>query len=373
MPVPDDPIPSKGDHLPPRLASAESINEAIAHGVQEIRRRSSPALDLSPRTVSKDTVELRPAEFSDINELGSGFGGIVYKSIHLPSGQVMARKVINSRIWSAKARKSLAAELATLQKCKSDNIVRYFGAFVSEMQVSIALEFMDIGSLDWICRTIGPLSEPLLAIIAKSVLHGLIYLHRELNIIHRDLKPSNILLNSRGQVKLCDFGESIELVNTLAKSLVGTTGYMAPERVRGRPYTIRSDVWSLGITLAELATGHFPYHLPTSERQALTPITPDIGIFTDEDATLSLVELWEAISSDPAPALSPTHFSPDFINFTQNCLVKEESKRPDPYVLMKHPFITQVIHFDHDLAHNWAQHLLHLKRRSETQNVNIKE
>ena len=371
MPVPDDLTVSKEDHLPSRLASAESINEAIAQGVQEIRRRKSPTLDLSPRTVPREDniVELRPAEFSDISEIGSGFGGIVYKSIHLPSGQVMARKVINSRIWSAKARKSLAAELATLQKCKSDNIVRYFGAFVSEMQVSIALEFMDIGSLDWICRTVGPLPEPLLATIAKSVLHGLIYLHRELNIIHRDLKPSNILLNSRGQVKLCDFGESIELVNTLAKSLVGTTGYMAPERVRGRPYTIRSDIWSLGITLAELATGSFPYHLPITERQALTPGVRD---GTSEDATLSLIELWEAISSDPAPALSPIHFSPDFTNFIRCCLVKEESNRPDPYVLMKHPFITQVMHFDHDFVYNWAQHVHQLKKQAEIQNVNTK-
>ena len=356
------PVPN-GRHLP-QLASAESINAALAQGVREIRRRTSPTLDLGPRTGPCASFrELRPAEFVDISEIGSGFGGIVYKSIHAPSGQVMARKVINSRIWSAKTRKSLAAELATLQKCQSDNIVRYFGAFVSDMQVSIALEFMDIGSLDWVCRTAGPLPEPILALVAKAVLQGLAYLHRELNTIHRDLKPSNILLNSRGQVKLCDFGESIELVNALAKSLVGTTGYMAPERVRGRPYTIRSDTWSLGITLVELATGHFPYHLPTLQRQALSP-KGGSAVTPSEEATPTLVELWEAISMDPPPALSPGHFSADLVSFAHACLIKEEQRRPDPYTLMQHPFIKRAAHTPPGALASWAQQIFQLKRQT---------
>lgn len=287
---------------------------------------------------NQNIMELRPSEFVDIAELGSGFGGIVYKSIHLPSGKLMARKLVNSRISSAKIRKSLAAELGTLQKCQSEYIVKCFGAFVSELQVSIAMEYMDVGSLDRVCKLIGPLPEPLLSFTSYSVLRGLLYLHRDWNIIHRDLKPSNILINSKGQVKLCDFGESIELVNSMAKSLVGTTGYMAPERVNGQKYTVRSDIWSLGITLIELATGRFPYNIPSSQRQSITPVTfNDEPIMNGEESMLSLIELWEAISNDLAPALDSKCFSKEFTSFISLCLIKDERNRPDPYTLMVIP------------------------------------
>jgi serine/threonine protein kinase len=298
----------------------------------ELRRRSSPTL--STDIPVRPGLEIRPAEFYDLEELGCGFGGIVYKSIHLPSGKVMARKVIHSRISSAKIRKSLAAELATLQRCKSLQIVSCFGAFVSDLQVSIALEYMDIGSLDWVCRTVGPIPEPYLAQVTKAVLDGLLYLHQQCNIIHRDLKPSNILLNSKGEIKICDFGESIELVNSMAKSLVGTTGYMAPERIKGQPYTIRSDVWSLGISLVELATGNFPYYICPEKRVKMTPIDASEPTSNGEETKMSLIELWESISQEPSPGLDSAVFSPEFVDFTRRCLCKDETYRPDPYQLL---------------------------------------
>merc|ERR1712061_112739 len=77
--------------------------------------------------------------------------------------------------------------------------------------------------------------------------------------MHRDIKPSNILVNSKGQVKLWDFGVSAYLIDSIARSFVGTRSYMGPERLTGEPeYTIKSDIWSLGITLIELAIGIYP-------------------------------------------------------------------------------------------------------------------
>lgn len=288
---------------------------------------------------------MRPSEFVDLAELGSGFGGVVYRSVHLPTGRLMARKLISSRISSAKIRKSLAAELATLRRCHHANILHCYGAFLTGLQVSIALEYMDCGAFDSVLKRCGPLPEPVLAEVARSVLRGLEYLHRELNIMHRDLKPSNVLLNSRGQIKLGDFGESIELVNSLATSLVGTTGYMAPERVQGETYSIKSDIWSLGITLVELATGCFPYALPLERRQEMGKIEEEGDMDGDgvRDAmgrqTLSVVELWESICSDPPPSLSAEHFSPALRDFVAACLRKEHGTRPDLGTLLRHAFV----------------------------------
>jgi mitogen-activated protein kinase kinase len=91
-----------------------------------------------------------------------------------------------------------------------------------------------------------------------QILQGLAYLHR-MKTIHRDTKPSNVLLSREGIVKLCDFGSSGELVDSLAATLIGTRFYMAPERVKGEQYTIRSDVWSTGITLLEIVLNRYPY------------------------------------------------------------------------------------------------------------------
>ena len=124
-----------------------------------------------------------------------------------------------------------------------------------------------------------------------KVLRGLDYLH-ERRIIHRDIKPSNILLTKSGICKLCDFGVSGELVDSLAGTFTGTSYYMAPERIEGKEYNINSDVWSLGLTLHEVAHLRFPYP-PEGENEHLTPIElvhlivrGDVPVMKDDESVV---------------------------------------------------------------------------------------
>lgn len=137
-------------------------------------------------------------------------------------------------------------------------IVKFYGAIFWEGDLWLFMELMD-ASLDKFYRLaykiaateeINPIPEEILGKIARSVVKALHYLY-EMKVIHRDVKPSNILISCNGEVKLCDFGISGHLVNSIAQTFdAGCKPYMAPERInpsRERPgYDIRSDVWSLG-------------------------------------------------------------------------------------------------------------------------------
>lgn len=129
--------------------------------------------------------------------------------------------------------------------------------------IGISMEFCEGGSLDSVYREVkklgGRTGEKVLGKVSEGVLNGLTYLHGH-RIIHRDIKPSNILLTRKGLVKLCDFGVSGEFgTKGDANTFIGTSYYMAPERITGQSYTITSDVWSLGVTLLEVAQHRFPF------------------------------------------------------------------------------------------------------------------
>ena len=154
--------------------------------------------------------------------------------------------------------------------------------------------------------------------IAEAVLGGLAYLYAAHRIMHRDLKPSNILVNSRGQIKLCDFGVSSELEGSIAETFVGTGTYMAPERIQGSPYTVKSDVWSVGLTLMELAIGKFPFG--GGENDADEPGGPQ-----------GILDLLQQIVLEPAPKLPKSDAFPSILEeMIEKCLMKDPAQRPTP-------------------------------------------
>lgn len=170
--------------------------------------------------------ELSEEDLEKLGELGSGNGGVVMKVRHIPTQLIMARKLIHLEVKPA-IKKQIIRELKILHECNFPHIVGFYGSFHSDGEISICMEYMDGGSLDLILKRAGRIPENILGKITSAVIKGLSYLRDKHAIIHRDVKPSNILVNSSGEIKICDFGVSGQLIDSMANSFVGTRSYMS--------------------------------------------------------------------------------------------------------------------------------------------------
>ncbi|KAF4634532.1 hypothetical protein G7Y89_g3559 [Cudoniella acicularis] len=244
------------------------------------------------------------------------------------TGVVMAMKELRLELDEAKFR-AIIMELDILHRCLSPYIIDFYGAFFQEGAVYICIEFMDGGSIDKIYGDGIP--ENILRKITYCTTQGLKTLKDDHNIIHRDVKPTNILVNTRGQVKICDFGVSGNLVASIAKTNIGCQSYMAPERISGGgmsqanadggTYSVQSDIWSLGLTIIECAMGRYPYPPETYN-----------NIFS---------QLSAIVDGDP-PDLPVDGFSELARDFVRGCLNKIPNLRPTYGMLLQHGWLAEL-------------------------------
>ncbi|XP_052021075.1 dual specificity mitogen-activated protein kinase kinase 2 isoform X3 [Apodemus sylvaticus] len=329
--------------------------------------------------------ELKDDDFERISELGAGNGGVVTKALHRPSGLIMARKLIHLEIKPA-VRNQIIRELQVLHECNSPYIVGFYGAFYSDGEISICMEHMDGGSLDQVLKEAKRIPEDILGKVSIAVLRGLAYLREKHQIMHRDVKPSNILVNSRGEIKLCDFGVSGQLIDSMANSFVGTRSYMSPERLQGTHYSVQSDIWSMGLSLVELAIGRYPIPPPDAKELEASfgkpavdgadgephsvsprPRPPgrpiSVGHGMDSRPAMAIFELLDYIVNEPPPKLPSGVFSSDFQEFVSECLIKNPAERADLKLLTNHAFIKRSEGEEVDFA-GWLCRTLRLKQPS---------
>ncbi|KAK6988622.1 STE/STE7/MEK1 protein kinase [Favolaschia claudopus] len=396
-----EPIPTRHAPLGPRKRAPPLHENGIAAdpltpdaaSIQASLSNTIASLDRKPKYKEFDLKN--DTDFTILQELGQGNGGSVMKVQHVPTGTVMAKKIVLIDAKPAE-RKKIVLELQIMHDCDSQYIVSSYGAYLAEPNICICMEFMDKGSFDGIYKRIGAIDIRVVGKVAVAVLEGLRYLYDVHRIIHRDIKPSNILCNSSGDIKLCDFGVSGELVNSIANTFVGTSIYMSPERIQGATYSVKSDIWSLGITLIELSVGQFPFSGSFSdsedndndsdlehERDSDMPPPPppkDSSPFTPShphsngnggDATpnprdslqipssaarrrrrskgvslhgggmmMSIIELMHQIVNEPSPRLPQGKFGREADEFVNACLEKEVERRGTPRELFDYAWIS---------------------------------
>mmetsp|Transcript_15707 Transcript_15707/g.42089 ORF Transcript_15707/g.42089 Transcript_15707/m.42089 type:complete len:338 (-) Transcript_15707:20-1033(-) len=270
--------------------------------------------------------KLRPQDIdveSD-SRLGAGAGGVVQKGVIRTTGQPVAIKVI--KVDDKPKRDQLINEIRGLVQAQGcPYLVQWYAGFANNtnLQVNVALEFMDLGSLADLKKRManagmsGAPSNHVAAISAQVTL-GLSHLHSK-HILHRDIKLENILHNREGRVKLTDFGIAKDLDATLAVAgtFVGTVTYMSPERCLGEDYTFISDIWSVGMVIYEISTGNYPFK--------------DISSFP---------ALFEHLCEKPEPRLDPGVYPTAQCEYVALSLVRDVSQRWDAERLLSHPFVS---------------------------------
>ncbi|KAF8388041.1 hypothetical protein HHK36_026707 [Tetracentron sinense] len=251
--------------------------------------------------------------------IGCGAFGRVYMGMNLDSGELLAVKQAHIR--------ELEEEVKLLKNLSRPNIVRYLGTTREEGTLNILLEFVPGGSISALLGKFGSFPEAVIRMYTKQLLLGLEYLHKNL-IMHRDIKGAN----NKGCIKLADFGALKQVVELAtisgAKSVKGTPYWMAPEVILQTGHSFSADIWSVGCTVIEMATGKPPWSQQYQEVAALFHI--------------GMTKSYPPI---------PEHLSVEAKDFLLKCLQKEPNLRPAASELLQHPFVTGEYREPHPVFH----------------------
>ncbi|KAI6689787.1 hypothetical protein NL676_026615 [Syzygium grande] len=313
------PSPSPYRSRPParRRPRATTTTVAAAAAVPSATTSTTPSLPAAA-AAQQQQHQMHFSELERVNRIGRGSGGTVYKVVHRPTGWPYALKVIYGNHDEA-VRRQICREIEILRDVDNPNVVKCHDMYDHGGEIQVLLEFMDGGSLEGI--HVGNESD--LSHLTYQILSGLAYLHRR-KIVHRDIKPSNLLVNSRKQVKIADFGVSRILSQTMdpCNSSVGTIAYMSPERINtdlnhGKYNGYAGDIWSFGVSILEFYLGRFPFA---------------VGRQGDWASLMCAICMSE-------PPEAPASASGDFRDFIACCLQRDPAQRWTAYQLLRHPFI----------------------------------
>lgn len=250
-------------------------------------------------------------DYEVVKPIGKGKFAVVYRAFRISDNETVALKRISVDSIDDKARDKCLKEVKLLQSLDHPNVIRYLDSFITDNDLVIVVEWAAAGDLKRQLRKaqergVG-FEERIIWKYFSQMCDAMLHL-REKRIMHRDLKPANIFLTLDGTVKVGDLGLSRELSEhtVQAHSKVGTPLYMSPEVLRGDGYDFKSDIWSLGCMLYELAMLKSPF----------------------KSEGLNLYSLFQKISQGDFQPL-PENYSEDLRSLTYSMISTDSKDRPD--------------------------------------------
>jgi Tol biopolymer transport system component len=258
-------------------------------------------------------VETHLGPYEILAAVGAGGMGEVYRARDTRLGRVVAIKVLSDDVSADPARRQrFEHEARTAGSLNHPNLLTVFDVGSENGASYLVTEFVEGESLRALINR-GPVSARRIAEMGAQIAAGLAAAHAA-DIIHRDLKPDNIMLDRDGRIRILDFGlakirsraaartdanETDTTPLTDPGTVMGTVVYMSPEQVRGAEVDPRSDIFSLGIVLYELAAGKRPFLKPTSVETMTAILREDIETFPENLGALEAI-VRRCLEKDPA-------------------------------------------------------------------------
>eukprot|EP00193_Tetraselmis_chui_P007724 CAMPEP_0177767512 /NCGR_PEP_ID=MMETSP0491_2-20121128/9158_1 /TAXON_ID=63592 /ORGANISM="Tetraselmis chuii, Strain PLY429" /LENGTH=586 /DNA_ID=CAMNT_0019284119 /DNA_START=1087 /DNA_END=2847 /DNA_ORIENTATION=- len=288
-------------------------------GNVEAVKRSSASQEVVALTMTGGGPRM-PEKWQRGDSIGTGSFGSVFLGMNQMTGELLAVKevAVNAEAHKMKdAVEQLESEVRVLGTLNHPNIVKYVGTLRESRRLYIFLEYVPGGSIATLLQRFGPLAESVIRVYTRQILKGLAYLHAS-RTVHRDIKGANLLVEKNGRIKLADFGMAKQMVEhmSVTRSFKGSAFWMAPEVIRQRGHGVAADIWSVGCTILEMATGKPPWSHCFTQVQAIFQIA----------------------SSSDLPTI-PETLSPLAAEFIMLCLQRDPNARPTAVDLLKHPFV----------------------------------
>lgn len=303
----------------PPTASRRASRRGSASERKSAARAAATTAAATATTAAAEAGEADPrSRYTPDALIGEGAFGAVYRALDSETNTPVAVKIIDLEECQNEI-EDIQQEAAVMSQLNTTHVAKYYTSFSSGSELFIVMEYIDGGSVKALMEFAGGhLPEHVIAIVMRGLVEGLAYLHGS-NKLHRDIKAANILLTSRGQVKLADFGVSGTLTLTFRKrnTMVGTPYWMAPEVIRESAYDEKADIWSLGISCIEMATGQPPY----------ADVHPMRALFL--------------IPKSTPPQLEGEQWSDEFKSFVQMCLQAQPEERRTAAELLQHRFLAR--------------------------------
>lgn len=254
------------------------------------------------------------------DSIGTGGFGDVYLGIHKETGLAVAIKVINLALSEdPNFKAAVEREIDILCKLEHPCIYKFFDFIRTDEKYYLIFEYLDNGKILDFVNDHGRLLDKTARHFFTQLMSALSYVHEKKSVAHRDIKAENVLLDRYFNFRLIDFGLStcFDSHFHVMRTICGCTIYASPEMVKGNPYFPSTDIWSAGVLLYTVCSGHFPFY----------------------DESKSIPNIIEKIlNSEPD---YPNYFDENLVDLLKNMFIKDPIKRISINQILQHPWVTK--------------------------------